>query len=151
MWKPAAFTSLLSCDLQQNASYGPGGPPPPQASQFTATGMHRRHLLLSLLICSFFPSSSSQKLGAEIWLQGQEGRKNQVGQISKMWFSLLCVRAQSCPTLLGPHGLEPTRLLSSWTSPGKILEWVAIPFSRRSIQPRDRTQVSCIAGRFFTT
>ena len=32
----------------------------------------------------------------------------------------------------------------------RILEWVAIPFSRGSSWPRDGTQVSCIAGRFFT-
>ena len=32
----------------------------------------------------------------------------------------------------------------------RILEWVAIPFSRRSSQFRDQTWVSCIAGRFFT-
>ena len=32
----------------------------------------------------------------------------------------------------------------------KILEWVAMPFSRGSSQPRDQTQVSCIAGGFFT-
>ena len=32
----------------------------------------------------------------------------------------------------------------------KILEWVAFPFSRESSQPRDWTQVSRIAGRFFT-
>ena len=32
----------------------------------------------------------------------------------------------------------------------KILEWVAIPFSRGSSQPRNRTQVSRIAGGFFT-
>ena len=32
----------------------------------------------------------------------------------------------------------------------RILEWVAIPFSRGSSRPRDPTQVSCIAGRFFT-
>ena len=31
----------------------------------------------------------------------------------------------------------------------RTLEWVAIPFSRASSQPRDGTQVSCIAGRFF--
>ena len=31
----------------------------------------------------------------------------------------------------------------------RILEWVAIPFSRGSSQPRDYTQVPCIAGRFF--
>ena len=32
----------------------------------------------------------------------------------------------------------------------RMLEWVAIPFSRGFSQPRDQTQVSCIAGRFFT-
>ena len=32
----------------------------------------------------------------------------------------------------------------------RILEWLAIPFRRGSSQPRDRTQVSCIAGEFFT-
>ena len=32
----------------------------------------------------------------------------------------------------------------------RILEWVAFPFSRGSSQPRDQTQVSRIAGRFFT-
>ena len=31
-----------------------------------------------------------------------------------------------------------------------VLEWVAMPFSRGSSQHRDRTQVSCIEGRFFT-
>ena len=33
----------------------------------------------------------------------------------------------------------------------KILEWVAFPFSRGSSQPRDQTQVSHIAGGFFTS
>ena len=33
----------------------------------------------------------------------------------------------------------------------RTLEWLAFPFSRRSSQPRDRTQVSSIAGRFFTS
>ena len=32
----------------------------------------------------------------------------------------------------------------------RILDWVAIPFFRKSFQPRDRTLVSHIAGRFFT-
>ena len=32
----------------------------------------------------------------------------------------------------------------------RIPEWVAISFSRGSSQPRDRTQVSCIAGGYFT-
>ena len=33
----------------------------------------------------------------------------------------------------------------------RILDWIAIPFSRGSSQPRDRTQVSLIAGEFFTS
>ena len=32
----------------------------------------------------------------------------------------------------------------------RVLEWVVMPSSRGSSQPRDRTLVSCIAGRFFT-
>ena len=32
----------------------------------------------------------------------------------------------------------------------RILEWIAIPFSRGSFGPRDWTQVSCIVGRFFS-
>ena len=32
----------------------------------------------------------------------------------------------------------------------RVLEWVAIPFSRGSSKPRYQTWVSCIAGRFFT-
>ena len=32
----------------------------------------------------------------------------------------------------------------------RILEWVAIPFSRRTFQPRDQTWVSHVAGKFFT-
>ena len=39
------------------------------------------------------------------------------------------------------HGIFQTR----------ILKWVAFPFSRGSSQPRDWTQISCIAGRFFTS
>ena len=45
---------------------------------------------------------------------------------------------------LQPHGLYSHGILQA-----KILEWIAFPFSRGSSQPRDRTQVSCIAGRRF--
>ena len=33
----------------------------------------------------------------------------------------------------------------------RILEWIAFPFSRGSSQPRGQTQVSLIAGGFFTS
>ena len=53
---------------------------------------------------------------------------------------------QSCPTLCDPmdntvHGILQAR----------ILEWEAVAFSRGSSQSRHRTQVFCIAGRFFTS
>ena len=52
---------------------------------------------------------------------------------------------------LWPHGLKPTRLFHLWNSnQARILEWVAMPFSSGSSWPRDRTRVSCIAGRFST-
>ena len=48
---------------------------------------------------------------------------------------------------LWPHGLYTVhRILQA-----RILEWVAFPFRRGSSQPRDWTQVSRIAGRFFTS
>ena len=52
---------------------------------------------------------------------------------------------QSCQTLWSRG------LYSPWNSQARILECVASPFSRGSSQPRDWTQVSCIAGGFFTS
>ena len=49
--------------------------------------------------------------------------------------------AQSHPTICDPM---------DWILQARILEWVVFPFSRRSFQPRDQTQVSCIVGRRFT-
>ena len=57
---------------------------------------------------------------------------------------------QSCPTLCKPMDCTPPGSTVHAISQARILEWVAISFSRGSSQPRDWTQVSCIAGRFFT-
>ena len=54
--------------------------------------------------------------------------------------------AQSCPALCDPMDYTAHRILQA-----RILERVAFPFSKGSSQPRDRTGISCIAGRFFTT
>ena len=53
---------------------------------------------------------------------------------------------QSCPT---PS--DPKDYIGHGTLQARILKWVAFPFSRESSQPRDQTQVSRIAGRFFTS
>ena len=57
---------------------------------------------------------------------------------------------QSCLTLYDPWTITRQAPLSKTGLQARILEWVAIPFSRRSSQSRDQTQVSCIADRFFT-
>ena len=54
--------------------------------------------------------------------------------------------AQSYPTLCDRMDFTVHGILQA-----RILEWVAFPFSRGSSQPRDRTQVSHIAGGFFTS
>ena len=47
--------------------------------------------------------------------------------------------------------LQPHRLYSPWNSPGQNTGVGSIPFSRGSSQPTDQTQVSFIAGGFFTS
>ena len=58
--------------------------------------------------------------------------------------------AQSCPTLCDPRdcGLPSSSVHGIFQA--IVLELIAISFSSGSSWPRDRTQVSCIAGRFFT-
>ena len=54
--------------------------------------------------------------------------------------------AKLCLTHGDPMDYTVHRILQA-----RILEWVAFSFSRGSSQPRDRTQISRIAGRFFTS
>ena len=58
--------------------------------------------------------------------------------------------AHSCPTLCNPMGCSPPGSPVHGVLQARILEWVAIPFSRGSPQPRDQTWVFCIVGRYFT-
>ena len=53
---------------------------------------------------------------------------------------------QWCLTLCDPMDYTVYGILQA-----RILEWVALPFCRGSSQPRDRTQVSHVAGEFFTS
>ena len=87
----------------------------------------------------------------EIHINSHDPHQKNDSESGGGWFTRL-VRSDSCDpidySLPGPsvHGILQAR----------ILEWVAIPFSRGSSWPRDQTRVSCIrgglwiAGRFFT-
>ena len=57
---------------------------------------------------------------------------------------------QSCPILCNPMDCNPPDSSVHVILQARILEWVVIPFSRGSSQPRDWTWVSCIASSFFT-
>ena len=57
--------------------------------------------------------------------------------------------AQSCLTLCNPMDCSPPGSSVCGILQARILEWVAVSFFRGSSQPRDQTQVSRIAGRFF--
>ena len=58
--------------------------------------------------------------------------------------------AQSCLTLWDPMDCSLPGSSVYGIFQARILEWVAISFSRRSSPPRDWTQVSCIVDRRFT-
>ena len=72
--------------------------------------------------------------------------------LAEKWVkSCLCVWvAESYLTLCNPMDCSSRGSSVSGILQERILEGIAIPFSRGSSQPRDWTQVSHIAGRFFT-
>ena len=57
---------------------------------------------------------------------------------------------QSCLTLSNPTNCSLWGFSAHGILQARILEWIAIPFSRGSSQPKDRTLVSYTGGRFFT-
>ena len=93
--------------------------------------------LLSLLLCNLpWPSlsilSTWRALGASIpllYCLSEWKSFSRVRLFATVWASIIV------------HGILQTR----------ILEWLAFPFFRRSSQPRYRTQVSHVAGGFFTS
>ena len=63
----------------------------------------------------------------------------------------MCVLvAHSCLTLCNPMDYNPPGSSVHGILQARILEWIAIPFSRGSSQARNQTRVYCIAGRLFT-
>ena len=69
-----------------------------------------------------------------------------ISVLKKLETSKICESYLVVYNSLWPHGLYTVHGILQ----ARILEWVAFPFSTGSSQPRGRTQVSCIAGGFFT-
>ena len=76
----------------------------------------------------------------------------QFNHFSKIYYiSCCCLVTKSCLTLCYPMDCSLPGSSVHGISQARVLEWVAISFSKGSFQPRDQTLISCLAGRFFTT
>ena len=83
--------------------------------------------------------------------RGQEGATAQVqAKVLKKESEVKVLVTQSCPTLCNSVDCSPPGSSVHGILQARILEWVTIPFSRGSSRLRNQTQVSCIAGGFFT-
>ena len=81
---------------------------------------------------------------------GVVAKGSSFGLALRSWKKVKVLLTQSCLTLCDPMDRSPPGSSVHGVLQAKILEWIAISFSRGSYWPRDRTWVSCIAGRLFT-
>ena len=102
------------------------------------------------LLVSYLTSNSAPS--CYVFLQGTHSHLSQhVRILSLPSFLLHCVLvAQSCPTLCDLTNCSLSGSSIHGILQARILEWIVVPFSRGCSRPGDPTQVSCIAGRFFT-
>ena len=91
---------------------------------------------LILLKCLYYPEQSTNLI--------------QSLSIYPRHFSQTVLVAQSCLTLCNITDCSPSGFSVHGILQARILEWIAIFFSRVTPQPRDRTLISCLAGTFFT-
>ena len=74
-----------------------------------------------------------------------------ISECMSYYCELCAVMSHLCPTLYDPMDCNWPVSSVHRILQARILEWVALPSSRRSYRPRDQTQVFCIISRFFIT
>ena len=122
---PRGSTLLSSCGERAQLSHGMWNLSPPAGIEPTSPALEGEFLTTR-------PPGKSPT-----WLFNQSSSTfNSFTSLSRVW---LCDPMDCSPLGSSVHGILQAR----------ILEWVAISFSRGSSRPRDQTQVSCIAGRCF--
>ena len=114
----------------------------------------------TVILTDYLAVSYKTKHGLPVWpsnhipLYISKWVKNYVHTKTCVWMdiSALSVQfssiAQSCPTLFDPMGCSLSGSSIHGIFQVRVLEWIS--FSRGPSRPRNRTQVSCIAGRCFT-
>ena len=99
-------------------------------------------------------SLQSLRLFVTPWTRAHQTPLSMGFSRQEYWNGLLCPLPGDLPNPAIEPGLPHyTWILYHLSHQGnpRILEQVAYPFSRGSSQARNRTGVSCIAGRFFTS
>ena len=132
-------------------------PPPTGKKKFSLVvrykyqELQRKELLFHTL--SPTPNEFSSNV---LWLEGREGNNVSENMIelvdflfSLFWVKMLVILSSA--TLCDPMDCSQPGSSVLGISQANIQEWVAIRFFRISSLPRDRTWVSCIAGRLFTS
>ena len=91
-------------------------------------------------------SSSCCHSHGDCWGTQKDARSSHLPQLPPFTVNNDFLVFQSCPTLCNSTDFS----MPGSYAYGILQARIAIPFSRASSQPRDETQLSCIAGRFFT-
>ena len=106
--------------------------------------VHFSVLLIFIRGSSSPPDSGSQPQKSSGWMP--------LSLTSRIWPNKVKSSqvAQSCPILCDPMDYSLPGSSVHGIFQARVLEWVAISFSRGSSRPRDRTWVSSIADRYFT-
>ena len=112
----------------------------------TPSPLPRPSCCFPLLCCwHLVPNSSPWKVSQASIQLGLPGLTNKI-QDAHAIFGSMCVHAQSlqsCLTLCDPMDCRPPGSSVRGILWARILEWIAMPSSRGSSQPRDQTPVSC--------
>ena len=107
----------------------------------TGGGLQRREKDSKALMCSCVAFSKRYLF---VYLAAR-------GLSCSLWILVLSAKLlQLCPTLCNPMDCSLPGFSVHGILQARILEWAALPSSRGSSRPRDQTQVSCFACRFFT-
>ena len=114
-----------------------------QPSIFPSIASRLIHILFSGQAATFHPSS---ELHSRYFFHSACFTKAWRG----LWPQWEALVSQSCLTPCNSVDYSSRGSSVHGILQARILEWVAIPFSRRSSWSRDQTQISCIADRFFT-
>ena len=100
-----------------------------------------------MYITEYYSAIKINEIGSfiEMWMYLESIKQGEVSQKENESVNHSVVSNSCDPMDCSPPGFSDYRILEA-----RILEWVAIPFSRRSSQPRDKAWVSRITGRYFT-